>query len=70
MAEPPVSLPPDTRLPLLVGREREQFLLRDHLATARAGRGGLVLLGGEAGIGKTALAEALAREAGGRARWP
>ncbi|MDQ6602831.1 MAG: AAA family ATPase [Chloroflexota bacterium] len=49
--------------PPLVGRDRELTLLRDLLAAAIAGRGGLALIGGEAGIGKTALAESLCREA-------
>lgn len=49
--------------PLLVGRERERGILRDHLAAIFDGRGSVVLIGGEAGIGKTALAEALCREA-------
>src|SRR5688572_27413487 len=47
----------------LVGRDREQVMLRDALAAALAGRGSLVLIGGEAGIGKTTLAEALLGEA-------
>ena len=41
-------------------------MLRECLAEALAGRGGLVLIGGEAGIGKTALAEATGREAAER----
>ena len=50
---------PGMALPLLVGREREQVMLRDHLAAVFAEHGSLVLIGGEAGIGKTALADAL-----------
>ncbi len=52
--------------PPLVGRGRELVTLRDALAAALIGRGSLVLIGGEAGIGKTALAESLLAEARGR----
>ncbi len=44
----------------LVGRQPELALLRDGLAAAVAGRGGLFLLTGEPGIGKTRLADELA----------
>jgi DNA-binding CsgD family transcriptional regulator/tetratricopeptide (TPR) repeat protein len=48
---------------LLVGRQREQQTLREYFAAAQAGHGSVVLIGGEAGIGKTALAEDLGHAA-------
>ncbi len=60
----PVNYPPRSDAPpVLVGREREEAMLRGHLAASLGERGSLVLIGGEAGIGKTALAEALCQEA-------
>src|SRR3954462_3263111 len=50
----------------LVGRGRDETALRERLAAALAGRGGLVLIGGEAGIGKTTLAEVALTEAATR----
>ena len=47
----------------LFGRDRELGMLRQQLDVAFVGRGRLTLIGGEAGIGKTALAEALCQEA-------
>ena len=52
--------------PALVGRDRELAILREHLDAALVGHGGLVLIGGEAGIGKTALAATLCRQAAER----
>lgn len=41
----------------VIGRRRERAWLEDAAADAAAGRGALLLLGGEAGVGKTRLAE-------------
>jgi DNA-binding NarL/FixJ family response regulator/tetratricopeptide (TPR) repeat protein len=48
----------------LVGREQERVALEGALARLRAGRGGLVLIAGEAGVGKTRLVEAVLRAEG------
>ncbi|HET9660146.1 MAG TPA: AAA family ATPase [Thermomicrobiales bacterium] len=52
-----------TRRPPLVGRSRELLVLRAQLAEALAGSGSIVVLGGEAGVGKSRLADTLCREA-------
>jgi class 3 adenylate cyclase len=46
-------------VPILVGREEESGLLRRHWAQSKAGAGQVVCISGEAGIGKSALVEAL-----------
>ncbi len=67
MSSPAISAgPSQDQTPEVVGRDREEALLRERLAAALAGRGSLVLIGGEAGIGKTALAEAFCEEARAR----
>lgn len=52
--------------PPLVGRTSERRRCRDSLAAALRGQGRLVLIGGEAGIGKTKLVTALGHEATAR----
>ena len=50
----------------LVGRSREVRRLREQLVAATRGAGSVVLMSGEAGIGKTTLVEVVAREATAR----
>jgi class 3 adenylate cyclase len=45
--------------PVLVGRERELDLLEDALIASNRGRGQVVVIAGEAGVGKTRLVNAL-----------
>jgi class 3 adenylate cyclase/tetratricopeptide (TPR) repeat protein len=49
----------------LVGRVRERRLLAERLDALQQGRGGAVLLEGEAGIGKSRLVDALVEQAAG-----
>ena len=53
----------------LVGRQAEHERLSEALGAARAGNGSLTLLAGEAGVGKTRLAEDVARASGEDALW-
>jgi tetratricopeptide (TPR) repeat protein len=60
----PRAEPAATSIPL-IGREQEFAELKRALAEALAGRGSIVMIGGEPGIGKTHLAGAILEEA----RW-
>jgi DNA-binding SARP family transcriptional activator len=57
------SVRPDRRRRVLAGRDEEAGVLRGAWDRAVAGGSGLVMIIGEAGIGKTALAEDLAADA-------
>jgi DNA-binding SARP family transcriptional activator len=57
------SVRPDRRRRVLAGRDGEAGALREAWDRAMAGGSGLVMIIGEAGIGKTALAEDLAADA-------
>src|SRR4029077_7492679 len=52
-----------TRRPDLVGRRRERELLEEFLGSARGGRGAVLVVHGEPGVGKTALLEYAVGEA-------
>jgi DNA-binding NarL/FixJ family response regulator len=49
--------------PVFVGRGPELEMLREQLADAAAGRPGVVVLGGDAGVGKTRLVDEFVRDA-------
>src|SRR5437016_2815967 len=49
--------------PVLVGRDSELSTLEDALLSALRGDGGVVIVGGEAGMGKTRLVNTLAARA-------
>ncbi|MET9242375.1 BTAD domain-containing putative transcriptional regulator [Nonomuraea sp. NPDC003709] len=68
----PAPVPAGPGSDRLVAREGELRILEELLARARHGRGGLALVTGEAGIGKTSLARAvadLATARGFRVEW-
>jgi DNA-binding SARP family transcriptional activator len=62
-ASPRATAPPVAPDTTLVGRTAELSRLRQQLEVARQGEAALAIVEGEAGIGKTRLAEALAAEA-------
>lgn len=71
-APPDAPDPSRTAAPSVVGRHRERHRLAEAVDAVRAGRGSVLLLHGEPGIGKTAMLgelDALARAAGVPTAW-
>lgn len=66
--EPVVTAMALARRPTIVGRGREVAQLRSALEAARAGDGTLIFIGGEAGVGKTAVVTHFMHEAASDAR--
>lgn len=63
-AEPTIRLQePQYALPM-VGREAEQAMIQQKMAQVKAGRGQIVTISGEAGIGKSRLVAQIIRLAG------
>jgi DNA-binding CsgD family transcriptional regulator len=58
-----MAQPQSLQSPLLVGRDEMLALGERRIAEAKAGRGGLLMFAGEAGIGKTRLLKATIRQA-------
>lgn len=69
-AETPFDVSVRRGLTPLVGREEELRTLLERWGHARTGEGHVVLIGGEAGIGKSRLVRALAQRLGSEARAP
>jgi len=65
MESKPTAEPKEVRF-TLVGREEHKATMRQLLGQAKSGRGALVMIGGEAGVGKPRLCESLIAE--GKAR--
>ena len=59
----PMTQPRQLLSPLLVGRDEMLELATRRIAEAKEGRGGALLLAGEAGIGKSRLLKAIVRQA-------
>ena len=58
-----MAQPRQLQSPLLVGRDAMLATAERQIAEAKAGRGGLLLFAGEAGVGKTRLLKATIRQA-------